>query len=71
LLIGAGALLARVFRFRASTATLIYWQALLGLCLILPVCQPWKADHANAAASRRAEAVASIASPLVVPRRPC
>ena len=42
LLVGSGALLARLFRLRASILTLVYWQALLALCLILPVCQHWK-----------------------------
>jgi TonB family protein len=42
LLVGAGALLAQLFRLRASVATLIFWQSLLGICLILPFCQPWK-----------------------------
>lgn len=42
LVVGAGALLGRLFRLRAAVATLVYWQALMGLCLILPFCQPWK-----------------------------
>ncbi len=42
LVVGSGALLARLFRLRAAVATLVYWQALMGLCLILPFCQPWK-----------------------------
>lgn len=47
LLVGSGALLARLFRLRASILTLVYWQALLALCLILPVCQHWKAAPAT------------------------
>jgi len=66
-LVAAGALLARLFRFRASSATLIYWQALLGLCLVLPVCQRWKVDHPSAVASTHAEAASVIASPSAVP----
>jgi TonB family protein len=70
-LIGAGALLARLFRLRASTATLVYWQALLGLCLILPFCQRWQADVTKARVSEPAVAAAVNASPAVaaVPAR--
>jgi len=68
-LVSAGALLARLFRFRASTATLIYWQALLGLCLVLPVCQRWKIDNPSPVVSTRAEAAPVIASPSAVPAR--
>jgi hypothetical protein len=42
LLVGSGALLARLFRLRACRAVLAYWQVLLAACLLLPVCQPWK-----------------------------
>ncbi len=42
LLVGAGALSARLLRLRACVAILVYWQILLAACLILPVCQPWK-----------------------------
>jgi beta-lactamase regulating signal transducer with metallopeptidase domain len=41
LLVAAGALLFRLFSLRASRATLAYWQVLLAVCLVLPVCQPW------------------------------
>ena len=41
LVVAAGAALARVFRIREPRATLPYWQALLAVCLLLPVCQPW------------------------------
>jgi TonB family protein len=46
-LVGAGALLAHLFRFRASALTLVYWQGLLALCLILPVCQRWRPTSAG------------------------
>ncbi len=65
-LVSAGALLAGLFRFRASTATLIYWQALLGLCLVLPVCQRWRPDNPSPVTLRRAETAAVIASPAAV-----
>ncbi|HEY3129123.1 MAG TPA: M56 family metallopeptidase, partial [Acidobacteriota bacterium] len=42
LLVSAGALLALLFRLRAPTAILAYWQILLAACVLLPVCQPWK-----------------------------
>jgi TonB family protein len=42
LLVLAGALFARVFRIREPRASLLYWRALLGACLLLPFCQPWQ-----------------------------
>jgi hypothetical protein len=42
-LAGAGALLARLFGLRASRATLAYWRVLLAACVVLPLCQPWRA----------------------------
>jgi TonB family protein len=41
LIVGAGAALARLFRIHEPRATLAYWQTLLVVCLLLPVCQPW------------------------------
>jgi beta-lactamase regulating signal transducer with metallopeptidase domain len=45
LVVGSGALLHRLFRPRISPATLAYCQALLLACLLLPLCQPWKASR--------------------------
>jgi TonB family protein len=41
LLILAGAMLARAFRIESPRAALGYWRTLLGVCLLLPFCQPW------------------------------
>jgi bla regulator protein BlaR1 len=40
-LVVAGAVLARALRIEAPRAALIYWRALLVVCLLLPLCQPW------------------------------
>ncbi len=40
-LVAAGALLPLLFRTRQPRAQLIYYQALLVACLLLPVLQPW------------------------------
>jgi TonB family protein len=40
-IVGAGALLLRVFRVDAPRAVLAYWRILLLACLTLPFVQPW------------------------------
>ncbi len=40
----AGSLLPLLLRLRLPRARLAYWQALLGVCLLLPVIQPWHPD---------------------------
>src|SRR5262249_42158716 len=44
LMVGSEPLLHLLFRPRISPATLAYWQALVVACLLLPLCQPWKAS---------------------------
>lgn len=41
-LIAGGALAAAVFRLRDPRIRLVYWQALLLVCLLLPVVEPWR-----------------------------
>jgi TonB family protein len=64
LLISAGGLLARLFRFRASTFTLVYWQGLLAVCLVLPVCQRWKAAPAGVSLRLAPAATAIVNAPF-------
>lgn len=40
----AGSLLPPLLRLRLPKVRLIYWQALLGVCLVLPLIQPWQPD---------------------------
>ena len=42
ILIALGGLLPFAFRLRNVRARLAWWQGLLGLCLLLPLLQPWK-----------------------------
>jgi TonB family protein len=42
ILAAAGTLLAYVFRLRVPRVSLVYWQALLIVCLLLPALQNWK-----------------------------
>jgi TonB family protein len=42
ILAAAGTLLAYVFRLRVPRVSLLYWQALLAACLLLPALQNWK-----------------------------
>ena len=41
-LILAGTMLLHLFRLKAPAVLLAFWQALLVLCLLLPVLQPWR-----------------------------
>ena len=42
ILVAIGGLLPFVFRLQNVRARLAWWQALLGVCLLLPLLQPWK-----------------------------
>ena len=55
LLVLAGGLLARAFRFDEPRASLAYWRTLLLACLVLPLCQPWKAASSPAIVGSRNE----------------
>ena len=66
LIVTAAALLARLFRFRASSFTLVYWQGLLAVCLILPVCQRWKADPSGMA-PKMTSGAATVKAPVTAP----
>jgi TonB family protein len=70
LLVGAGALLARLFRFRAAAATLVYWQVLLAACLVLPVCQRWQASRAEVAPGTPPVAAAAFTRSAPAPSAP-
>ena len=41
-LVAAAAALARAFRIEEPRALLAYWRTLLLVCLVFPLCQPWK-----------------------------
>jgi TonB family protein len=47
LIIGAGALLPRVFRIHVPKARLWFWQGLLAVCLLLPFVQPRRMAEIN------------------------
>ncbi len=44
LLVGLGALAPMLLRLRTPRARLLYWQALLVACLVLPWVQPWRQE---------------------------
>jgi TonB family protein len=44
LLVGVGALAPTLLRLRTPRARLLYWQALLVACLVLPWVQPWRQE---------------------------
>jgi TonB family protein len=67
-LVLAGALLQRLFRIREPRASLVYWRTLLVVCLLLPVCQPWRVLTPPAAASAVITQVAD--APTVAAKTP-
>ena len=42
LLVAAGAAVPSLFRLRSAKARLLLWHALLALCAVLPVIEPWQ-----------------------------
>jgi beta-lactamase regulating signal transducer with metallopeptidase domain len=60
-LVGAAAILANVLRVRAPKVRLAYWQALLALCLFLPLLEPWQREVLQAPTVFRGAAAPSIA----------
>ena len=47
----AGSLILMALRLRVPKFRLLYWQALLGICLVLPGLEPWSPYQAHAADS--------------------
>jgi TonB family protein len=43
-LVGVGVVMARTLRLRMPRVRLAYWQALLAVCVILPLLQPWRPE---------------------------
>ncbi|TAM79506.1 MAG: TonB family protein [Acidobacteria bacterium] len=43
-LVGAGAMMASLLRLRLPRVRLAYWQALLAVCVFLPLLQPWRPE---------------------------
>ncbi|HUX10110.1 MAG TPA: TonB family protein [Terriglobia bacterium] len=43
-LVGVGAILASLLRLRVPRVRLAYWQALLAVCVFLPLLQPWRPE---------------------------
>jgi len=71
-IVGAGALLLRVFRVDAPRAVLAYWRILLLACLTLPFIQPWTIVEV-AVTSATVETVGHVSAPseaLVTPDPP-
>jgi TonB family protein len=45
ILVAAGTALVHLFRLKAPSVLLAFWQALLAVCLLLPVFQPWRQER--------------------------
>lgn len=43
-IVGVGVVMARVLRLRMARVRHFYWQALLAVCVFLPLLQPWRAE---------------------------
>ncbi len=69
ILAAAGTLLAYVFRLRVPRVSLLYWQALLIACLLLPALQNWKHPvvvPAHAVSETMSYVISPDATPLPV-----
>jgi TonB family protein len=62
-LVAAGGLAAALLRLRQPRVMLVYWQALLAACLLLPFIQPW---HQMALAPAGGVTATVLTSPVVV-----
>jgi len=62
-LVAAGGLAAALLRLRQPRVMLVYWQALLAACLLLPFIQPW---HRMAFAPAGGAATATVRTDAVV-----
>jgi TonB family protein len=74
ILASAGTLFAHLFRLRLPRVTLIYWQAVLFICLFVPFLQRWEHPVLRRVISRSVSpAIASVAvttkmeSPVLIP----
>jgi TonB family protein len=61
-LVGTAALLARVLPLGSPAARLAYWRALLVICLLLPVLQPW-----HRPAGESGPVLSAVLTPAAVP----
>jgi TonB family protein len=61
LLVGLAAMVPAMLRLRLPAAKLLYWQILLGACLLVPLVRPWKQEVvvSNVEVSTRMVAVGS------------
>src|SRR5882724_2541596 len=64
LLVLAAGFLPNLFKIRQPSVLLIYWRALIAICLLLPFAQPWhQPEYLNSTSSVRfGEATATIGS---------
>ncbi len=68
ILTATGTLLMYLFRLRVPRVTLIYWQVLLLLCLLVPALQPWKhAVYSSVTTSTESVEMAPVVSYGAVP----
>jgi len=67
ILVAAGTALVRIFRVRAPKVLLAFWQALLIVCLLLPLFQPWRpAHHATPSAAAPTDEESRISLPAII-----
>ncbi|HEV2248140.1 MAG TPA: M56 family metallopeptidase, partial [Terriglobia bacterium] len=66
-LAGVGAVMVSLLRLRAPRVRLAYWQALLAICVFLPLLQPWRPEILESAGTALSEvtfAAPAAAAPL-------
>jgi len=67
ILIAAGTALVYIFRIRAPNVLLAFWQALLTVCLLLPLFQPWRSvPRATPSAAAPTVEESRVSLPVVI-----
>jgi beta-lactamase regulating signal transducer with metallopeptidase domain len=67
LLVGLGALVPSVLKLRSSRAKLLFWQALLIACVVLPWVQPWRQEVISLSSVNTSMAIESAVPATVAP----
>jgi len=69
-LVGVGAVMASLLRLRVPRVRLAYWQALLAVCIFLPLLQPWRPEILESSGAALSEITFSAPAAAVAPSGP-
>lgn len=69
-LVGVGAVMASLLRLRVPRVRLVYWQALLAVCVFLPLLQPWRPEILESPGAAVSEIAFSAPAAAAAPSGP-